>query len=117
MNFVYGFKTALGDFAIDCNKHATASSMEWLGDPGLGLPDPVAMACALEPAVVAQQSKHFVEISLDGPTRGMTVVDQLGVGMSEPNIDSHWIDKRPNVNVVWAVDAPLWKETLYKTLR
>ena len=43
MEYVYSFKTEKGDFAIDCNKHALDSSKNWLGDPGSGLPDPVAM--------------------------------------------------------------------------
>ena len=36
---------------------------------------------------------------------GMTVVDQLGN-----------TGKKPNLDVCWAIDVALWKETLYKTL-
>lgn len=117
MALCYSFKTARGDFAIDCNKHALDSSQNWLGDPGLGLPDPVAMAVYLDTAVCTKQAKHYVEVSLEGPSRGATIVDQLGVGQVPPNIDPHWIDKQPNINVCWEIDAQLWKETLYKTLK
>ncbi|GIR94598.1 MAG: hypothetical protein CM15mP96_2560 [Gammaproteobacteria bacterium] len=60
MDFIYSFKSEKGDFAIDCNKHALDSSKNWLGDPGLGLPDPVAMAVALNENVV----KKFPDIML-----------------------------------------------------
>ena len=117
MEYVYNFKTEKGDFAIDCNKHALDSSQNWLGDPGLGLPDPVAMAVALDEDVVKRVSKHNVKIVLDGPSRGMTIVDQLHVGENEPNIDEWWSSTERNINVCWEIDNKKWKETLYKTLR
>jgi purine nucleosidase len=107
MATVYSFNTDRGNFAIDCNKHAIDTNRQWLGDPGLALPDPVTMAIALNPAVCTRRSPHFVDVSCDADlTRGMTVVDQLGVTNKEPNID-----------VCWEIDVPLWKETLYQTLR
>lgn len=107
MEMVYGFNTSLGKFAIDCNKHAVETNRQWLGDPGLSLPDPVTMAIALNPAVCTRRSFHYVDVSCDADlTRGMTVVDQLGVTNNEPNLE-----------VCWEIDVPLWKETLYQTLR
>lgn len=117
MDFVYSFKTAKGDFAIDCNKHALDSSQNWLGDPGLGLPDPVAMAVALNEKVVIKASRHHVKIVLDGPARGMTIVDELNVGESEPHIDENWSHTTKNINVIWEIDNKEWKETLYQTLK
>ena len=117
MQHVYDFKTIKGDFAIDCNKHALDSSQNWLGDPGLGLPDPVAMAVALNDDVVLKSDRHHVKIVLDGPARGMTIVDELNVGESEPHIDEHWSHTSKNINVVWEIDNDQWKETLYKTLK
>ena len=117
MEFAYSFKTEKADFAIDCNKHALDSSQNWLGDPGLGLPDPVAMAVALNPAVTTKVSRHNVQVVIDGPARGMTIVDQLHVGESEPHIDEHWSHTERNINVIWEIDSDKWKETLYKTIR
>lgn len=117
MDFIYSFKSEKGDFAIDCNKHALDSSKNWLGDPGLGLPDPVAMAVALNENVVKKVSRHYVDVVLDGPARGMTIVDQLHVGENEPHIDEWWSRTERNINVCWEIDNSLWKETLYKTLR
>ncbi len=107
MQMVYSFGTERANFAIDCNKHALSTNRQWLGDPGLSLPDPVTMAIALNPNVCVRRSAHYVEVSCDNDlTRGMTVVDQLGVTNTPPNID-----------VCWKIDAALWKETLYRTLR
>jgi len=117
MDYVYSFETAKGDFAIDCNKHALDSSQNWLGDPGLGLPDPVAMAVALNEKVVVKASRHHVKIVLDGPARGMTIVDELNVGESEPHIDENWSHTTKNINVIWEIDNKEWKETLYQTLK
>ncbi len=117
MEFAYSFKTEKADFTIDCNKHALDSSQNWLGDPGLGLPDPVAMAVALNPAVTTKVSRHNVQVVIDGPARGMTIVDKLHVGESEPHIDEHWSHTERNINVIWEIDSDKWKETLYKTIR
>ena len=117
MDFVYSFKTVKADFAIDCNKHALDSSQNWLGDPGLGLPDPVAMSVALNKKVVLKSDRHNVKIVLDGPARGMTIVDELNVGESEPHIDENWSHTTKNINVIWEIDNQEWKETLYKTLK
>ena len=105
MEFAYSFKTEKADFTIDCNKHALDSSQNWLGDPGLGLPDPVAMAVALNPAVTTKVSRHNVQVVIEGPARGMTIVDQLHVGESEPHIDEHWSHTERNINVIWEIDS------------
>jgi purine nucleosidase len=104
---VLSFSTERARFAIDCNRSALKANREWLGDPGIALPDPVTMAIALDPRVCTKRSKHYVDVACDVEvTRGMTVVDQIGV-----------TNKEPNVEVCWEIDAALWKESLYKTLR
>jgi len=104
-------------FAMDCNKYALAASIDLQGDPGLGLPDPIAMAVALDPSVCSQRSRHFVEVSCDDLTRGMTIVDQLHVSSSPPLRDPAWCDKQPNIDVCWQIDVRRWKEMLTQTLR
>jgi purine nucleosidase len=99
--------TKLAHFTIDCNRQAIQTNREWLGDPALPLPDPVTMAIALDPKISLEQSKHFVDIETNSElTRGMTVVDQLGVTESEPNVE-----------IVWEIDVQGWKENLYETIR
>jgi purine nucleosidase len=104
---ILDFGTERAQFAIDCNRSALEANRKWLGEPGLSLPDPVTMAIALDPSVCRNRGRHFVDVSCDEDlTRGMTVVDQLGVRNKEPNIE-----------VCWEIDVELWKETLYQTLR
>ena len=74
------FGTPLAQFALDCNRRAFEAGQEQSGDPGLGLCDPVAMAVALDPTSCTRKSPHYVEVEVQSElTRGMTVVDQLGV--------------------------------------
>jgi purine nucleosidase len=55
---------------------------------GFDLPDPIAMAVALDPSVATDVRRHHVDVELAGElTRGQTVVDVLGVGGGEPNVD------------------------------
>jgi purine nucleosidase len=104
---VRSFNTVFADFSIDCNKHAIQTNKSWLGDPGLALPDPVTMAVAIDPAVCTKKGKHYVDVETISPvTRGMTVVDELGV-----------TNKDPNIEVCWEINIDRWKEILYQTLK
>ncbi|MEM7354907.1 MAG: nucleoside hydrolase [Acidobacteriota bacterium] len=121
MAHVRSLGTPLGDFAIDCNRTAIAANRHMCqADPGLALPDPVAMAVALDPAICTRKSTHYVDVEVDSDlTRGMTVVDQLGVAGESRNRDV-WGALRqgpPNVTVCWEIDIPGWKEALYRALR
>jgi purine nucleosidase len=103
---VYDFDTELARFTIDCNQTATEANQKLFGEPGLPFPDPITVAIAFDPAVCTQRSWHYVDVACQDPTRGMTVVDQLGVSKKDANIE-----------VCWEIDIPLWKESLYKTIR
>lgn len=55
---------------------------------GISLPDPeaVAMSIALDPPICSAASAHYVDVEVNGDlTRGMTVVDRLGVAGDERN--------------------------------
>ena len=97
--------TALAQFAIDCNRSAIQANRRLYDDPGIPLPDPVAMAVALDPDVCLKRSVHHVDVSSDELTRGMTVVDQFGVTGKEANIE-----------VCWEIDVARWKEILIESL-
>jgi purine nucleosidase len=120
MTHIRGFGTALAQFAMDCNRRALEAGQEQSGDPGLALCDPVAMAVALDPPVVTRKSVHYVDVEVQGElTRGMTVVDALGVASDERNRDL-WqplVRRDPSVTICWEIDIPRWKETLYSVLR
>ena len=98
--------TPYARFALDCNATAIDGSRR-LGEAGLGLPDPVAMAVALDPSVAARTSPHRVNVEIAGRfTRGMTVVDALDV-----------TGRPPNATVVWEIDVARWKSMLATALR
>ncbi len=105
--YIRSLKTKYADFTIDCNASALKANREWLHDPGLPLPDPVTMAIALDPSICTRRQKHYVDVDYKSEvTRGMTVVDQIGV-----------TNKPANVEVCWAIDPVRWKEALYSVLR
>jgi len=114
--------TPLSNFVIDCNAHALKPNREWLGDSGIGLPDPVAMAIAIDPTICTRRSKHYIEVECDGTfTRGMTVVDQVGVVADDTGSVAMWKPHRekgePHITVCWEIDVRRWKELLERTVR
>jgi len=120
MAMVKAFDTPLAHFAIDCNDTAVEANRRQSGDPGLGLPDPVAMAMAIDPEICTRRSAHHVMIETQSElTRGMTVIDELGVS-GEPHNASVWGDRAgddPWVDVCWAIDIPAFKTMLFDALR
>lgn len=106
MGRIRDLDTTAAHFALDCNATALRANREGLGEPGLGLADAAAMAVALDPETVVEASHCPVTVETASTlTRGMTVVDRLGVTGGEPN-----------VRVVWAIDVPRFKERLYRAL-
>jgi purine nucleosidase len=104
---VRGFDTPLARFTLECCQAGIDGNLEWLGEVGLSLPDPVTMAIALDPSVCTQRGTHYVDVEIHSEvTRGMTLVDQYG-----------YLKKEPNAEVCWAIDAARWKEMLYRALR
>ncbi len=120
MAMVRAMNTPLAHFTLDCNETAIAAYYTQSGARGLSLPDPIAMAVALEPDIVTESSLHYVDVETHSElTRGMTVVDHLNVTHDERNRQT-WaslLSKQPNVRVVWGIDTAKWKEMLYRVLR
>jgi len=118
---VRSIDTPLAHFAIDCNRVAMEANRTQSGEVGIALPDPVAMAIALDPSICTSSSKHHVEVeTLSNLTRGMTVVDRLNIIGDERNRGGAWSavgGREPCVRVCWAIDIPRWKELLYNSLK
>lgn len=106
MDEIRALDTPYAHFTIDCNATAIEASQR-RGQPGLMLPDPVAMAVVLDPSIATRTGRHNVAIETHGRlTRGMTVVDALDV-----------TGREPRSTVVWEVDVPRWKELLRKSVQ
>ncbi len=76
----------LGAFAMDIQAVLREFCRNETMLDGFDLPDPLAMAIAIEPTIVTREASHFVDvISGDGPARGQTIVDERGSSGREPN--------------------------------
>ena len=118
---VRALETPRAHFAIDCNLIALEANRRLLGEDGIGLPDPVAMAVALDPSVATRTSRHAVDVECEGTlTRGMTVVDRFDLvsrGLTSP---AGWPagseNRRPTVTVCWELDVARFKRMLFEAL-
>ena len=117
---VMGFGTAVGKFAIECNSRAQEAFHVQTGEHGISLPDPVAMAVALDPSIVTSASEHLWDVETESElTRGMNVVDRLSVAGDERNREvwAEQIAKGRKAKIVWTIDNARWKESLFARLR
>ena len=117
---VLSYKNPVATFAIECNSRAIAAFHEQTGERGLSLPDPVAMAVAIDPSLVTSHSDHFLDIETQSElTRGMTVVDRLNVAHDQRNrqVWTHHLITQRKARMHWTIDNPRWKNLLYSLLR
>jgi purine nucleosidase len=119
IEFISGLRTPLSTFAVECNSTARKAYQKQTGEDGISLPDPVAMSIALDPSIACESSLHYVDVEAASElTRGMTVVDRLGVAADNRNhvIWRELLARGPNAKVHWAIDVPRWKQALYSAL-
>jgi purine nucleosidase len=117
---VLALKTPLAEFAIRCNSLAQEAFFRQTGERGISLPDPVAMAIAIDPKLCTSASQHYVEIETASElTRGKTVVDRLDV-TSDVRNRAVWAQARANqpnkIHICWTLDIAAWKSALYSAL-
>ena len=120
MASIRALDSPLAQFALDCNRTAIEANRLQSGDPRLTLPDPVAMSIALDPDICTRKSSHYVNVETHSElTRGMTVVDALGVVDDERNrpLWKEITRRKPNVTVCWEINIRAWKAMLYKVLK
>jgi purine nucleosidase len=116
---VLAFNNPIAKFAIECNRRGQQAYFVQTGEHGICLPDPVAMAVALDPSIVTAQSDHFLEVETQSElTRGMTVVDRLNVAADERNREV-WaaaLTAGHKAKIIWTIDNHRWKQSLYDAL-
>lgn len=94
----------LGRFCAGIQKQLFAFCRDVTKIDGVDLPDPVTMAIAIEPDIAAEAERAYVAIETTGAlTRGMTVVDKLGL-LGHP----------PNARVVTRADRPKFLALLHR---
>jgi purine nucleosidase len=80
--------TPLAHFCVDIQRSVEQFALTTTLLPGFDLPDPIAMAIALDPSVATSTKRCFVAIETASTLcRGQSVVDRLGLWGQEPNAD------------------------------
>ena len=78
--------TPLAEFCVDIQSAVDAFATSTTQLTGYDLPDPIAMAAALDPATVEYEHWTVVIETLGSLCRGQTVVDPLGLLNQPPNV-------------------------------
>ncbi len=91
----------LGRFADEINADVGAYCRA-TGLVGYDLPDPVAMAVALDDGIVRRATDERLVVGLDEPTRGATLPDR------------RFEAPPPTIRVVWEVDEAAFKQRLFE---
>jgi purine nucleosidase len=120
IEYVLSLNTDRAGFAIECNSHAQRAYLEQTGEHGISLPDPVAMAIALDSTIGTRWSEHYVNVETGSElTRGMSVVDRLNIAANQRNqaVWSDLLTSGRKANVCWTIDVKRWKEALYSALK
>ncbi|MFK7947006.1 MAG: nucleoside hydrolase [Saprospiraceae bacterium] len=98
--------TLLADFTIAIQFTVIQFTEQTLGKSGFHLPDPIAMAIAIDETISTKSKKIFVDIARnDDATRGQTIVDINNV-----------YNKTPNVEVVFEASRDRFVELLKNSL-
>jgi purine nucleosidase len=99
--------TPLAEFCIDIQGVVADYAATETHLAGFDLPDPIAMAYALDPAVATVASRLHLEVECDSPiTRGMVVMDVLGL-----------MHRAPNALVVTAANGDRFRQMLRDAVR
>jgi purine nucleosidase len=99
--------TPLANFCIDIQGVLTEYAVDVSKLRNFDLPDPIAMAVALDRSVVTEERNLFVEVCTDSEMcRGQTVVDHLGA-----------TGNPPNTGVILETSRPRFLEMLYDAVR
>ena len=77
----------LGEFSVDIQAVLDIYAKETSGIAGFDLPDPIAMAVAIDPSIAATKHRHVEVLIGDGSDRGKDVIDWNGAAGREPNVE------------------------------
>ncbi|AWR97389.1 nucleoside hydrolase [Acidianus sulfidivorans JP7] len=98
--------TKMSNFYISIYEHYRKFAMQYQKMNGNPHPDVITTSIAIDPSVATKVEKQYVDIeNCDCLTRGMTVIDYLGV-----------LGKNPNTNVVYEIDKQKFLSMLYSLL-
>jgi purine nucleosidase len=100
-------RTRESRFFLAVNRQVRRFVMKTMGKDGVECTDSLTMAIVLNPSVATEVRRRYVEVdNTYGPSRGATVVDELGV-----------LGRDPNVDVVYGASHRLFRGMLFRMLR
>lgn len=111
--------TPLAHFSLDCNRITWEAHRKLSDENALDLPDPVAMAIALEPEICTRRARHYADVETESTlTRGMVVIDALDSGdkLAEFPEGGPVFEPIRKIEVCWEVDSARFKELLRESL-
>ena len=111
--------TPRAHFALDCNRITWEAHRKLSSQNALDLPDPVAMAIALEPDLCTRRARHYVDVETESNlTRGMVVIDALDSGdkVTELGEGGPMFEAIGKIEVCWEVDSAGFKRLLRESL-
>ncbi len=94
----------LGRFAVSINVQVDRYARR-TGLAGFDLPDPIAMAVALDDSIIEEATEERLVVGLDEPTRGCTIPDRRFGGPAA------------NIRVVWKANERAFKDRLFEACR
>ena len=98
--------TRLAEYVIDIQATLNQYALDQSNLAGFDLPDPIAMAVAIDPTVASYERFRVDVTTGEGLARGLTVVDRLGV-----------TGRPPQVNVATGARRGLFVEMLKQSVR
>ncbi|MEU6039840.1 nucleoside hydrolase [Actinomadura sp. NPDC047616] len=96
--------TPMADFAHRINRTLDEWARDVTGLAGYDLPDPVAMAVALDPGLITEREQAHVDIAVGDQTRGQMIIDRRKAAPA------------PNLTLVRRVNEAGFKKLLFDTL-
>ncbi len=104
---IAGWGTSEADFFVKVNRKVLEYEKRVTGVAGSTHPDTITTAIAIEPRVAKRVEPRFVDVeNVSELTRGMSVVDHLGV-----------LGKPANADVCYEADGELFKRMLFSVLK
>jgi purine nucleosidase len=106
-NYLRSFETPLAKFCVDIQASVNIYAVNQSKLPGFDLPDPIAMAIALQPEIATKTRSLFVAIEAQSELcRGQSVVDHFNI-----------LEKKPNVEVVLEASREKFWQLLCDSVR
>lgn len=98
--------TPLAEFAVDIQAALNQYALDQTNLAGFDLPDPIAMAAAIDPTVASYEKRRVDITTGNGLARGLTVIDRLGM-----------TGRPPQVQVAVSANRELFVDMLKRALR